>query len=175
MKKHRRWLRIVILSLLSFSVLAPIMLGSLRLKALTSIAGKREFIEDLASIKHRADKLRFNAVEQEGAKELKVRHSSDENRDLYHPGNAPNASKLLEASGEYYSSASGKGNHKIQQNIKRVNSRKKEQPNHGGKHDQHLHNQERGSRNQHLQSQSRVLADENIRRARDQLIRANHI
>ncbi|KAK8521798.1 hypothetical protein V6N12_066381 [Hibiscus sabdariffa] len=189
MKKHRRWLRIVILSLLSFSVLAPIMLGSLRLKALTSI-GKREFIEDLASIKHRADKLRFNAVEQEGAKELKgpkllvfkekdfssvVRHSSDENSDLYHPGNAPNASKLLEASAPFLKSETtheGKGKHQIQQNIKRGNSRKKEQPNHGGKHDQHLHNQERGSRNQHLQSQSRMLADENIRRARDQLIRA---
>ncbi|XP_039027572.1 probable galacturonosyltransferase 6 isoform X2 [Hibiscus syriacus] len=197
MKKHRRWLRIVILSLLSFSVLAPIMLVSLGLKTLTSI-GKREFIEDLASIKHRADNLRFNAVEQESAEELKgpklvfkekdfssvVSHSSDENHNLYQSGNAPNASKLLETS-ESEITHEGKDEHQIQQKIKLVNSRKKEQPNQErvkrdqhlhnqerNRHDQHLHNQGRGRRDQYLQSQSHVEVDEKINLMRDQIIRA---
>ncbi|XP_039043786.1 probable galacturonosyltransferase 6 [Hibiscus syriacus] len=150
-------------------------------------AGKREFIE-----KHRTDNLRFNAVEQESAEELKgpklvfkekdfssvVSHSSDENRGLYQSGNAPNASKLLET-------RKGKGEHQIQQNIKLVNSRKKEQPNQErgkrdqhlhnqerGRHDQHLHSQERRRHDQHLQSQSHGVVDEKIKLMRDQLIRA---
>ncbi|PPD68183.1 hypothetical protein ES288_D08G237800v1 [Gossypium darwinii] len=154
MKKYRRWLRIVILSLLSLSVLAPIVVVSFRLKTLTSI-GKKDFIEDLASIKHRADNLRFNAIEQEGAEELKgpelivfkeknfssvVSHISDKNHDL------------LETN--------GKEKHQIQQSTEGVNSTDKEQP-----------NQETGGPDQHLQSQP-CRADEKVRKMRDQLVRA---
>ncbi|PPS05890.1 hypothetical protein GOBAR_AA14759 [Gossypium barbadense] len=154
MKKYRRWLRIVILSLLSLSVLAPIVVVSFRLKTLTSI-GKKDFIEDLASIKHRADNLRFNAIEQEGAEELKgpelivfkeknfssvVSHISDKNHDL------------LETN--------GKEKHQIQQSTEGVNSTEKEQP-----------NQDTGGSDQHLPSPPRG-ADEKVRKMRDQLVRA---
>ncbi|KAK8639487.1 hypothetical protein V6N13_137865 [Hibiscus sabdariffa] len=159
-------------------------------KYVTLSEGNNEFIQDLASIKHRADNLRSNAIEQEGTEELKGPKRlvfKEKDRDLYHSGNAPNASKLLEVN-ESETTHEGKDKHRIQQNIKRVNSRKKEQPNQErGKHDQHLHNQERGRRDQndqhlhnkkrvrrdqHLQSRSRGVTDENIKLMRDQLIRA---
>ncbi|XP_022771207.1 probable galacturonosyltransferase 6 isoform X2 [Durio zibethinus] len=146
MKKHRRWQRILILSLLSLSVLAPIVLLSQRLKTLTSIDGK-EFIEDLASIKYRTDDLKLNAIEQEAAEEIKD-----------HSGDAQDASKLLEAT---ETNAEGKGKHQIQQNIVRMNSREEEQS-----------NQETDRHDQHLQSQSRRVMDEKVKQMRDQLIRA---
>ncbi|XP_022771206.1 probable galacturonosyltransferase 6 isoform X1 [Durio zibethinus] len=172
MKKHRRWQRILILSLLSLSVLAPIVLLSQRLKTLTSIDGK-EFIEDLASIKYRTDDLKLNAIEQEAAEEIKgpklvvfkekdfssvITRISDENHDSDHSGDAQDASKLLEAT---ETNAEGKGKHQIQQNIVRMNSREEEQS-----------NQETDRHDQHLQSQSRRVMDEKVKQMRDQLIRA---
>ncbi|XWS31484.1 hypothetical protein CRYUN_Cryun23aG0080400 [Craigia yunnanensis] len=171
MRKNRRWQRILILSLLSFSVFAPIVLVSQRLKTLTSI-GLKEFSED--SIKHRTDDLRLNAIEQEAAEELKgpklvvfkekvlssvVSQSSDENRDSKQSGDAQDASKLLEAN---ETNGEGKDKHQIQQNIIRMNSREKEQS-----------NQETVRQDQGLQSQSHRVMDEKVKQMRDQLIRAN--
>ncbi|XVE73010.1 hypothetical protein DITRI_Ditri11bG0083800 [Diplodiscus trichospermus] len=172
MKKHRGWPRILILSLLSFSVFAPIVLVSQRLKTLTSI-GRKEFIEDLASIKYRTDDLRLNAIEQEAAKELKgpklvvfkekdfssvVSHSTDENRVSNQSGDAQDASKLLEGN---ETNDEGKDKHGNQQNVIRMNSSEKVQS-----------NQETGRHDQHLRSQSHRATDEKVKQMRDQLIRA---
>ncbi|XP_022758339.1 probable galacturonosyltransferase 6 isoform X2 [Durio zibethinus] len=73
MKKHRRWQRILILSLLSFSVFAPIVLVSPRLKTLTFI-GRNDFMDDLASINYMSEDLRLNAIEQEQSNQGTGRH-----------------------------------------------------------------------------------------------------
>lgn len=70
MKPFRRCQRILILSLLSLSVFAPILFVSQRLKHLT-YTGRKEFIEDLSNIKYRADILKLSAVEQEASEGLK--------------------------------------------------------------------------------------------------------
>ncbi|XP_004146988.1 probable galacturonosyltransferase 6 [Cucumis sativus] len=69
MKFLRRCQRILILSLLSLSVLAPLILVSHRLKTITSI-GQREFIDDLWSRKRR-DIEALNSVGQEAGESLK--------------------------------------------------------------------------------------------------------
>ncbi|KAK6259998.1 hypothetical protein SCA6_014472 [Theobroma cacao] len=176
MKKYRRWQRILILSLLSFSVFAPILLVSQRLKTLTSI-GRKEFIEDLANIKYRTDDLRLNAIEQEAAEELKgpklivfkekdfssvVSHSYNENGDSDQSGDARDASKLLAANvTETNDKGKEKDSHQIQQNKIQMNYREKEQS-----------NQETVRHDQPLQSQSRRETDEKVKQMRDQLIRA---
>ncbi|XP_062080812.1 probable galacturonosyltransferase 6 isoform X2 [Humulus lupulus] len=70
MKQFRRCQRILILSLLFLSVLAPLVFVSYRLKNLASV-GRKEFIEDLATIKYRRDDLRLKAIQQEGGEGLK--------------------------------------------------------------------------------------------------------
>lgn len=70
MKLDRRCQRILILSLLSVSVFAPIVLVSNRLKNFTSTGGK-EFIDDLSSYNHRTEALKLNAVHQEAEKGVK--------------------------------------------------------------------------------------------------------
>ncbi|OMP09828.1 Glycosyl transferase, family 8 [Corchorus olitorius] len=174
MKKYLRWQRILILSLLSFSVFAPILLVSQRLKTLTSI-GRKEFIEDIASVKHRTDVLRLNAVEQEAAEELKgpklvvlqekdlssvVSDNSNENHDSDQSRDAQDASKFLEGNVSE-TNDEGKGHRQIQQNVIRLNSREKEQSN--KKTVRHDH---------HLRSQARRITDEKVKQIRDQLIRA---
>ncbi|KAI4349445.1 hypothetical protein L6164_010032 [Bauhinia variegata] len=67
MKQFRRWWRILILSLLFVSVVAPLVFFSHRLKFL---AGRREFIEDLASTTYRTDIIKLNAIGQEDAEGL---------------------------------------------------------------------------------------------------------
>ncbi|KAJ1385513.1 Nucleotide-diphospho-sugar transferase [Sesbania bispinosa] len=69
MKQIRQRQRILILSLLSLSVVAPLIFVSHRLKLLTPL-GRREFLEDLYRVTYRTDTLKLNAVEQEGAEEL---------------------------------------------------------------------------------------------------------
>ncbi|XP_010542700.1 PREDICTED: probable galacturonosyltransferase 6 [Tarenaya hassleriana] len=64
MNQVRRWQRILILSLLLVSVLAPIVFVSNRLKSITSV-GRREFIEELTNIRYRTNDLRLNSIEQE--------------------------------------------------------------------------------------------------------------
>ncbi|GAB2298302.1 hypothetical protein Dimus_032370 [Dionaea muscipula] len=75
-----RWQRICIICLLSVSVFAPIFLVSYRLKTLT-LDGSTEFIEDLYSIKHRADALKLNAIEQEEGDGVK-----EPNEEVYRVG-----------------------------------------------------------------------------------------
>ncbi|TKY62394.1 galacturonosyltransferase 6 [Spatholobus suberectus] len=69
MKQSRRWQRTLFLTLLSLSVVAPLVFVSHRLKTLTP-DGRREFLDDLSSVTYRTDPLRLNAIEQEGAEEL---------------------------------------------------------------------------------------------------------
>ncbi|KAG4193256.1 hypothetical protein ERO13_A07G209500v2 [Gossypium hirsutum] len=173
MKKfHRHWQRILILSFLSFSVFAQIVLVSQRLNPLAFI-GRKDSVEDLASIKYMKDDLRLNAIEQEAAEGLKgpkvvvfkekdfssaVNHGSNQNPDFDQLGDPQDTSKLLEANG---TNGKGKGDHQNQQNIIRLNSREKEQ-----------YNQETGSHDQHLRSLSHKVMDEKVKQMRDQLIRA---
>ncbi|KAK2417720.1 putative galacturonosyltransferase [Trifolium repens] len=66
-QSHHRWQRTLILCLLSLSVVAPVVFVSRRLQLLTR-DGRREFLDDLSSIKYRTDPL--NAIEQEDSEEL---------------------------------------------------------------------------------------------------------
>ncbi|KAK7277581.1 hypothetical protein RJT34_22596 [Clitoria ternatea] len=68
MNQIRRFQRILILSLLFLSVVAPLVFVS-KLKLLT-LLGRREFLEDLYRATYLTDTLKLNAVEQEGAEEL---------------------------------------------------------------------------------------------------------
>ncbi|KAL8150301.1 hypothetical protein V2J09_020109 [Rumex salicifolius] len=70
MKRIRKWQRICFLTLLFLSVCPPIVLVSYRLKTL-ALEGAKEFVEDLSSIKIRADSLKLSAVEQEDEQGLK--------------------------------------------------------------------------------------------------------
>ncbi|GMI66477.1 galacturonosyltransferase 6 [Hibiscus trionum] len=172
MKKYRRWQRILILSLLSFSVCAPIVFVSRRFKILTSF-GQKEFVEDSPSVKHITDVLRLNSIEQEAAEGLKgpeldvfkdkdfssvVRRSSNEYRDSDHFGNAQDDSELLEAN---ETNEIGKDEHQIQQTIIKMNSSEKEQL-----------NQEIVRDDQRLQSRPFRVVDEKVKQMRDQLITA---
>ncbi|KAK7345825.1 hypothetical protein VNO77_16437 [Canavalia gladiata] len=69
MNQIRRCQRILILSLLFLSVVAPLVFVSHRLKLLTPL-GRREFLEDLYRVTYRSESLKLNALEQESAKEL---------------------------------------------------------------------------------------------------------
>uniref|UniRef100_A0A1J3DD43 Hexosyltransferase n=1 Tax=Noccaea caerulescens TaxID=107243 RepID=A0A1J3DD43_NOCCA len=70
MKKIRRWQRILILSLLSISVFAPLIFVSNRLTSITPV-GRREFVEELSNIRFRRNDLRLNAIKQEDGEGLK--------------------------------------------------------------------------------------------------------
>ncbi|KAE8681793.1 putative galacturonosyltransferase 5 [Hibiscus syriacus] len=172
MKKHRGWQRLLILSLLFFSVCAPIVFVSWRFKVFTSI-GQKEFMEDSPSIKHMTDVLRLNSIEQEAAEGLKgpeldvfkdkdfisvLRHSSYEYGDSDQFGNAQDGYELLEAN---ETNEKGKEDHQIQQTIIQMNSSEKEQ-----------FNQEIGRDDQHLQSQPFRVVDEKVKQMRDHLIAA---
>ncbi|XP_027937595.1 probable galacturonosyltransferase 6 isoform X1 [Vigna unguiculata] len=69
MSKIRRCQRIFILSLLSLSVVAPLVFVSHRLNLLNPL-GRRDFFEDLYRAAYRTDTMKLNAVEQEDAEEL---------------------------------------------------------------------------------------------------------
>ncbi|XP_042520514.1 probable galacturonosyltransferase 6 isoform X2 [Macadamia integrifolia] len=71
MKQDLRCQRILILSLLSVCVVAPIVIVSNRLKNLTPSAAHKELIEDLSTIKYRADTLKLNSIKQETGQGLK--------------------------------------------------------------------------------------------------------
>uniref|UniRef100_A0A1J3IKN6 Hexosyltransferase n=1 Tax=Noccaea caerulescens TaxID=107243 RepID=A0A1J3IKN6_NOCCA len=70
MKKIRRWQRILILSLLSISVFAPLIFVANRLTSITPV-GRREFVEELSNIRFRRNDLRLNAIKQEDGEGLK--------------------------------------------------------------------------------------------------------
>ncbi|XP_031258826.1 probable galacturonosyltransferase 6 [Pistacia vera] len=74
MNQVRRWQRIMILSLLSVSVVAPIVFVSSRIKTFSPV-GKKEFMDDLSTPKLLTENVRLNAIEQEageGVKEPKL-------------------------------------------------------------------------------------------------------
>ncbi|PQP96764.1 putative galacturonosyltransferase 6 [Prunus yedoensis var. nudiflora] len=109
MKLFRRCQRILILSLLSVSVFAPVIFVSQRLKNL-STTGRKEFIEDLSNIKYRTDGLKLS-VEQEASEGLKeprkvlyedkdlvsaVSYILKENHDAKESGNVGDTTDMLE-------------------------------------------------------------------------------
>ncbi|XP_021613003.1 probable galacturonosyltransferase 6 isoform X2 [Manihot esculenta] len=69
MKKINQCQRIPILFLLCFTVLAPLLFVSTRLKNFTP--GRKEFVEDLSTFKYRTDTVKLRAIEQEAGEDLK--------------------------------------------------------------------------------------------------------
>ncbi|KAK7355874.1 hypothetical protein VNO80_15138 [Phaseolus coccineus] len=113
MSKIRRCQRILILSLLSLSVVAPLVFVSHRLNLLTPL-GRREFLEDLYRATYRTDTLKLNAVEQEDAEELEepnqvvytvkdfvstIGYDSENNHDSKESRNAGYSGATLEING----------------------------------------------------------------------------
>ncbi|KAL0884540.1 hypothetical protein Bca101_008521 [Brassica carinata] len=70
MKQTRRWQRILLISLLSISFFAPLILLSNRLHSITP-AGRRESIEELSNFRHVTNDVRLNAIEHDGGEGLK--------------------------------------------------------------------------------------------------------
>ncbi|KAL1085766.1 hypothetical protein V6Z11_D08G072200 [Gossypium hirsutum] len=172
MKQRHRRQRILILSLLSFSLFAPIVRLSPKLKTLNSI-GLYEVREDLASVKYRTDDFKLNAIEQKRAEDLKgpklivlnenefssvVSRSSDENPDSNQSKVAQDVSKLL-ATNE--TNDEGKDGYQIQQKKMPIRSRKQEQ-----------FNQEAGRHHRNSQSQSHRVKDKKLKKISYQLSRA---
>ncbi|KAK8630663.1 hypothetical protein V6N13_079445 [Hibiscus sabdariffa] len=182
-KKRCRRQRILILSLLSFSLFAPMVLLSQKLKTLNSIgnpsnifAGQDEFNEELASVvwKYRTDDFRLNAIKQKASPELKGRkiivlnekdlsstisHSSVENHDSNQSSDAQHASKL---SGTKASEINDKGEDRLQ-------IKQKELPRRPRKQEQF--NREAG-RHQQSRTQSHRVTNKKLKQMNEQLIRA---
>ncbi|XP_038718312.1 probable galacturonosyltransferase 6 isoform X2 [Tripterygium wilfordii] len=70
MKQVLRWQRTLILSMLSFTVLAPLFYVSNRLKSVNSI-GRDALVEDLSTIKYWTDAVKLKAIEKEWSERLK--------------------------------------------------------------------------------------------------------
>lgn len=178
MNRFRRWQRIFILSLLSLSVLAPIVLVSNRLKTL-SLEGRKEFVEDISNIKYRTDTFKLNAIEQESGEGIK-----EPNQEVYRDHNYSATStgvklKPDESGNDSFERSGtdemGAENKHIQ--LKKVSSpdRRKEEQSYQ-KADQH--NQGVRTANvkipQHRDSRisRRKATDERVKQIKDQLIRA---
>ncbi|KAF4376073.1 hypothetical protein F8388_022594 [Cannabis sativa] len=194
MKQFRRCQRILILSLLSLSVLAPVFFVSHRLKNLASV-GRKEFIEDLATIKYRRDDLRLKSIQQESGEGVKeprlvvykdkdqnstVSYSSSEDiRDLEMSAIDGETTNAL-ANRNETDNEKEQGDEQVQQiRISNVfqekgqfNSQLREITEARMKETRDLlHNKEaHHDRNVHTQSQR--VTDEKIREMKDQLIRA---
>ncbi|KAI5426543.1 probable galacturonosyltransferase 6 [Lathyrus oleraceus] len=69
MKQSHQWQRTLLLCLLSLSVVAPVIFVSRRLQVLTR-DGRREFLDDLSSVKYRTNPVKLNAIEQVDSEEL---------------------------------------------------------------------------------------------------------
>ncbi|GAB4830474.1 hypothetical protein Ancab_020188 [Ancistrocladus abbreviatus] len=185
MKQLRRWQRICILFLLSLSVFAPVIFVSHNLKILT-LAGGKEFIEDLSRVKYRTDTSRLNAIQQEAGEGVKepnqevyrdqkysiVSYDSNEDVKIKEFENGSNTT----SSSERFEAASD-GNAKNEQ------MRQKEAPDvHKENQSNQItvpHNQGIASpdvtailHDQDSRSPKRKVEDEKIQQMKDQLVRA---
>ncbi|XP_017625006.1 probable galacturonosyltransferase 6 [Gossypium arboreum] len=171
MKKRYRQQRILILSLLSFSLFAPIVWLSPKLKTLNSIG-----LYELCSMqKYKTDDFKLNATGQKGAEDLKgpklivlnenefssvVSRSSEENPDSNQSKVAQDVSKLL-GTNDSETNDEGKDGYQIQQKKMPIRSRKQEQ-----------FNQEAGRHHRNSQSQSHRVKDKKLKKISYQLSRA---
>ncbi|KAM5563591.1 putative galacturonosyltransferase 6 [Rosa sericea] len=175
MKPFRRCQRILILSLLSLSVFAPILFVSHRLKNL-AYTGRKDFIEDLSNIKYRADTLKLSAVEQEAGEGLKeprkvlyedtdvvssVSYSLGENQDDKESGNVGDITDTAERKENGTNNESKEGDIQFQQ--REISSASGEK----GQINQALVQHE-----QNEQSQSRKVIDQRIKEMKD--VKSNH-
>ncbi|KAK8481869.1 hypothetical protein V6N11_027575 [Hibiscus sabdariffa] len=188
-KKRCRRQRILILSLLSFSLFAPMVLLSQKLKTLNSI-GQDEFNEELASVKYRTDDFRLNAIEQKASPELKgrkiivlnekdlssiVSHSSDENHDSNQSSDAQHASKL---SGTNASEINDKGEDRLQIQQKKLprRPRKQEQFNReAGRHQQSRIQSHRGKSKRFEQAVHKASKDSDLPRSASHIMRSMEV
>lgn len=173
MKQVRRRQRIVLLSLLCFSVFAPIVLYS---STLLISSGGKEFTGDLASIKFRSDSLRLKAIEQEHVESVKepervvfkqkdfdhvVEFGSVEKEDPEQSGKTEEVLNGLERKvSETKSTNHERKEEKVQLKIEQSRSGQKVQSKDGVQH------------NQEVRHQSRRTTDGRVTMMRDQLIRA---
>ncbi|XP_024163006.1 probable galacturonosyltransferase 6 isoform X2 [Rosa chinensis] len=175
MKPFRRCQRILILSLLSLSVFAPILFVSQRLKNLT-YTGRKEFIEDLSNVKYRADTLKLSAVEQEAGEGLKeprkvlyedtdvvssVSYSLGENQDGKESGNVGDITDTAERMENGTNNESKEGDIQFQQ--REISSASGEKGQINQELVQHVQNE---------QSQSRKVIDQRIKEMKD--VKSNH-
>ncbi|KAL3531271.1 hypothetical protein ACH5RR_010593 [Cinchona calisaya] len=173
MKHFRRWMRLLILSLLVVSVFIPICFISLRLKHLkTDVSGG--FFDDLTIIEHRTEAQTLSAIEEdenEGVKEpLLVVYkdqesisdvslgSSNKNNSFSDPGVAVDNVDLLERNGI---------NHEAKEDYHQSQEEKLYLS--GGKEQS---KPTRIQQDQSLQGRSRRVHDEKVKQMKDQVIRA---
>ncbi|KAF3436212.1 hypothetical protein FNV43_RR23304 [Rhamnella rubrinervis] len=197
MKLFRRCQRILILSLLSVSVLAPIVLVSYRLKHISSI-GRKEFIEDLSNIKYRADELRLEALQQEAGEDLKeprlvvyeekdlnsgIKYSSsiEEVHDSEKSGNAGDATNSLKNVRYGTNQERKEEDEQFQQRAVSYMSGEKEKFTQTVKNGENVHSLNMADEKRHnhivqhdqnVHSQLRKVSDVKIKEMIDQLIRA---
>ncbi|XP_024924942.3 probable galacturonosyltransferase 6 [Ziziphus jujuba] len=198
MKLFRRCQRILILSLLSLSVFAPIVLVSHRLKYISSI-GRKEFIEDLSNIKYRTDELRLEAIQQEASEDLKeprlvvyedkdlisvISHDSEKSKNAGDTTNALENSRNgtthenKAADGQYqqrgvsYKSAEKE---QFSQTVKKgqnILSTSNTVPDEKIKETKEVQYNHTVQTDPNVRSQSRKVMDENVKQMKDQVIRA---
>ncbi|XP_054795703.1 probable galacturonosyltransferase 6 isoform X2 [Prosopis cineraria] len=190
----RRRQRILILSLLSFTVFAPLILFSDRLKLL-AFNGRNEFVEDLSSITYRTDTLKLNSIEKEDARGLEepkqvvykendfvptINYSSKQRNDSEESGivgyrrfnDDKKENQQVQRKGS--SSISGekkKFNETVPQyqNMNTQSQRKKHE-NIGGRNEQS--DQKTSQHHQTLHSWSHKASNERVMEIKDQIIRA---
>ncbi|KAK2648502.1 hypothetical protein Ddye_015991 [Dipteronia dyeriana] len=167
MKQVRRWQRILILSMLSVSVIAPVVFLSNRLKNFTSVGGE-EFIEELPITTFSAD-IRLNAIEQEageGVKEPKLDVYKDKkivsvvsySTAIENIGNAGDTFNNLENNGT--NDEIKEQNQQIEQKTVSLASRQKQTNQTAVRHDLNV------------QASLHRVTDEKVREMKDQVVRA---
>ncbi|KAJ9695967.1 hypothetical protein PVL29_008297 [Vitis rotundifolia] len=162
MKQSWRWKRIAILYLLSLSVFCPLILLSERLKHVVFL-GKKEFVEDLPSIKYRRDGEKLSVVETEEDEGLK-----EPDLVVYRDGSKENPNSNI--SNGFTADLLGKNGteHKVKEENKK-NPQKKLATTSGGKEQSSL---TKVQHDQSVRSQPQRVTDEKIKQIRDQVIRA---
>ncbi|KAK1560388.1 hypothetical protein Q3G72_026051 [Acer saccharum] len=167
MKQVRRWQRILILSMLSVSVIAPVVFLSNGLKNFTSV-GWEDFIEELPITTFSAD-TRLNAIEQEageGVKEPELDIYKDKKIDsvvsystaIENIGNAGDTFNILENNGT--NGEIKEQNQQIEQKTVSPASRQKQTNQTAVRHDLKV------------QASLHRVTDEKVREMKDRVVRA---
>lgn len=148
--------------MLSLSVFCPLILLSERLKHVVFL-GKKEFVEDLPSIKYRRDGETLSVVETEEDEGLK-----EPDLVVYRDGSKENPNSNI--SSGFTADLLGKNGteHKVKEENKQ-NPQKKLATTSGGKEQSSL---TKVQHDQSVQSQPQRVTDEKIKQIRDQVIRA---
>ncbi|XP_058008743.1 probable galacturonosyltransferase 6 [Hevea brasiliensis] len=185
MKKIHQWRRILILSF-CFTVLAPLLFVSSRLKAFT--IGRKEFVEHLSIFKYRTDAVKLSAIKQEAGEDLKgpklfvyewndldsvANHSSTNgNNSSNHSennGDTSHNSRQSESTGYIIHPLHINGSiHEIKEQNKHIQMEKVSSKS----DEQRKYNQSRIQRHRKVRAPTCSATDEKIKEMKDQLIKA---